>query len=456
MVGHGTRAAHGVQGVTVSGRRAAAAVLLALVVPCAGFQAKTRLPDGIIVDFGCGVIVARNASTGESTLQVSTTRGSFPYGFADDGSAEDAAFKELLTKKPFLCRVGRRAGDPGSTGLASVAMVSLATNLDYLLFKHKKKHGNRMDILGALAAKDRYARQHHLPYYLWLGVLPAGRLRRVAGSDCNDTTNSTGHIYKALAMLAIFDDKPKLEWAVFVDMDTLPARPELSPDRYLKLAPEAHLVGGSNPTLPILLNSGLLFVRNSKWARDFLRTWWKLRCGYKDQYSLWKALFQTWAAEAEDARWRPHRHVFDSYDSARHFVLPKVLEEGALKTLRAPGARWACGDDSDCGRILRQTGCLIEPLHLRNVLLLPVTPFHDGATVFPPSISRDAAGPWRTDYWFCHAACELDHANPAADKYAPGRKRKEFEYGACRNDSSFHVFNCECGRVYQKYQAELL
>ena len=37
----------------------------------------------------------------------------------------------------------------------------------------KKKHGHRMDILGALSAKAAYARQHGLSYYTWLVYLTA-------------------------------------------------------------------------------------------------------------------------------------------------------------------------------------------------------------------------------------------------------------------------------------------
>ena len=61
-------------------------------------------------------------------------------------------------------------------------------------------------------------------------------------------------------------------------MDTLPARGDLGPDTYIDLAPpDVHLIGGSNPELPVLFNGGLLFVRNSGWAKDFLRLWWDLR-----------------------------------------------------------------------------------------------------------------------------------------------------------------------------------
>jgi len=114
--------------------------------------------------------------------------------------------------------------------------------------------------------------------------------------------------------------------------------------------------------------------------------------------------------------------------------------EGALRAVAGPlepSTRWAC--DGDCAEALAHTGCLLEPLRLRHVLLLPVVPFVDAETSVrvPPSISRDGAGPWHDDYWICHAACVFETP----------RKPKKVVEDQCRNDSTFHVFNCQCGDV---------
>ena len=50
----------------------------------------------------------------------------------------------------------------------------------------------------------------------WLGVIPTF----AAEEDCRDPTHSTGHVYKALAMLALLEYK-EIDWVVFIDMDTL-------------------------------------------------------------------------------------------------------------------------------------------------------------------------------------------------------------------------------------------
>ena len=228
-----------------------------------------------------------------------------------------------------------------------------------------------------------------------------------------------------------------------MDMDTLPSRKDLAPDAYIRLAPDADVIGGSNPSLPILLNSGLMFLRSTPWTAALLESWWRLRCGFKDQLSLWRALFEAWAAES--AEFTYDDRVFENYATARHAALPHVLGDAALNALAEPfhSSRWTCS--GDCRRALQDTGCLLEPLRLRHVLLLPVVPFRDpslpafAGDVVAPSISRDGAGVWGDDYWFCHAACVFDN---------PKKPARVDDMATCRNASTFHVYGCQCGDVY--------
>ena len=145
----------------------------------------------------------------------------------------------------------------------------------------------------------------------------------------------------------------------------------------------------------------LLFIRNTHWSRSFLKRWWALRCGFKDQLSLWKALFEAWGKETD---FEYPDHALTSYAAARHYALPLVINQ--LSTLLEPGTRWDLSTERDA---LVKTGCLLEPLRLRHLLLLPVVPFEDKEFgKVPPSISRDGAGPWNDEYWICHAACVFD------------------------------------------------
>ena len=235
-------------------------------------------------------------------------------------------------------------------------------------------------------------------------------------------------------MLALLEYK-EIDWVVFIDMDTLPSLTSLAPHDYIKLSDSANIIGGSNPSLPILLNSGLLFIRNTHWSRSFLKRWWALRCGFKDQLSLWKALFEAWGKETD---FEYPDHALTSYAAARHYALPLVINQ--LSTLLEPGTRWDLSTERDA---LVKTGCLLEPLRLRHLLLLPVVPFEDKEFgKVPPSISRDGAGPWNDEYWICHAACVFDTP----------KKPKKITEDQCRNESTFHVYNCQCGDLYNARQ----
>ena len=165
--------------------------LLIALATCAALP----LPDGLEVDVGCELHVDDNITRTHRSLRVTTSGHG---GYNGDGSTKDEEFKDLLTRQAFLCRIdtGHQRDDRDK-----VALVSLATSLDYLVGKMKKKHGHRMDILGALSAKAAYARQHGLSYYTWLGVIPT----YAPEEDCRDPTHSTGHVYKALAMVALME-----------------------------------------------------------------------------------------------------------------------------------------------------------------------------------------------------------------------------------------------------------
>ena len=160
-----------------------------------------------------------------------------------------------------------------------------------------------------------------------------------------------------------------------------------------------------------------------------------MRCGFKDQLSLWKALFEAWGKETD---FEYPDHALTSYAAARHYALPLVINQ--LSSLLEPGTRWDLATERDA---LMKTGCLLEPLRLRHLLLLPVVPFEDKEFgKVPPSISRDGAGPWNDEYWICHAACVFDTP----------KKPKKISEDQCRNESTFHVYNCQCGDLYNARQ----
>jgi len=53
---------------------------------------------------------------------------------------------------------------------------------------------------------------------------------------------------------------------------------------------------------PIILNGGLLGLRNDEWSRQFSALWWRSRCGFKDQLGLWSILLAYWSSEVDRIR----------------------------------------------------------------------------------------------------------------------------------------------------------
>ena len=43
-------------------------------------------------------------------------------------------------------------------------------------------------------------------------------------------------------------------------------------------------------------------------------------------------------------------------------------------------------------------------------------------------------------------------ASPMADFHTGPKKPKKIDEGACRNESTFHVYNCQCGDLYNARQ----
>ena len=328
-------------------------------------------------------------------------RVSAPHGnWSSD--APSTGFEARIATAPLLCAVA------GAGAAGPLALLSLATDPGYLAStKTSAAHGTSLRILDALEEKRKYASRQNLELFVWLGALGDGALQGDR-SNCGETSRSNGHALKILAMLVVFRCRPTLEALIYADADALPALRDVAPATYLELAPAADVVGGANPGLPIVMNSGLLLVRNTAWARDLLGRWWALRCGFFDQYSLWKALFEAWK---RDAGFAYDAAIFADYSAARRGALGAVVE--GLGTLA--GARWPLGGDARA--VFAETGCLVEPLELPKVLLLPVMPFLDGQHLIHPLQGRVDAGYW--DAWFCAFRRVRPDARPARPPRRP-------------------------------------
>jgi len=194
-------------------------------------------------------------------------------------------------------------------------------------------------------------------------------------------------------------------------------------------------------------------LRNTAWARRFLARWWARRCGFYDQYGLWRALFEAW--KEEGFAYDPS--VFADYAAARRKALEALVE--GLGALVPAAARWPCA--GDCRRTLRLTGCLVEPLELPHVAVLPVQPFHDRGRVVPPLQARVGSG-WWADAWFCHGFCHNASGDvwgrPPAGEWAAFDRRgwasvrrwvqkRDDELKTCYKPKSDVLYTCDCARV---------
>lgn len=310
---------------------------------------------------------------------------------------------EAIKAHPALCLIrvpSMRSSRPSSRR----AMLSFATTAAYLASTQRKQ----MTLWSALASRAEWAAGYDMPYFLWIGIIDS-QPPQESLVWCNENSDESSHVIKVLALMAMLELQhsydgilhPRYDVVIYTDMDTMPVRSDVSLDAYLDLDPDANIIASSNPRQAIIMNSGVFFVRNTAWSRWFLEGWWNRRCGYKDQLSLWAVLFADWAKRVPEFAARPE--LFHNYTIARTEALGALVDirRKTWPTLRSD--RWPC--EGRCGQILASRSCLVEPLSMPNVLLLPVAPFANShGRLLPPLQGTGSYG------LFCHGACgDMSH-----------------------------------------------
>jgi hypothetical protein len=186
--------------------------------------------------------------------------------------------------------------------------------------------------------KASYAYRSNRSFYIWIGNLDQKELNRREvdslgpsfGFRCAEKElENSMHYYKPIALLVLFDmlatssSSTRMDSIFFLDADSAftPFTFEridndklssggttngnkdkdiifepIGPESYLGISPQASLMGTTNLGGKMLMNSGLILLRNTQWSRDFLALWWYGRCGIKDQLSMWLVLFATFSA----------------------------------------------------------------------------------------------------------------------------------------------------------------
>ena len=130
-----------------------------------------------------------------------------------------------------------------------------------------------------------YASQHDLPYYVFVGTPLKRATKRSAATTCPARKEELlGHTSKALSLHALAA-LGVADRVLFLDADIWIAR-------HVPLRAFLEAAGAADVALPApcyrqLFGAAVVLVRSTPWAAGFLATWFGLRCGPKDQPSLW-------------------------------------------------------------------------------------------------------------------------------------------------------------------------
>ena len=182
-----------------------------------------------------------------------------------------------------------------------------------------------------------YARQHDLPYYVFVGTPLKRATKRSAATTCPARKEELlGHTSKALSLHALAA-LGVADRVLFLDADIWIAR-------HVPLRAFLEAAGAADVALPApcyrqLFGAAVVLVRSTPWAAGFLATWFGLRCGPKDQPSLWHLVLR--AAGLDDAA----QDVLKLYHDER-CVVDGALTKNECSCV-ASGS--VAADDATCG-----------------------------------------------------------------------------------------------------------
>ena len=269
---------------------------------------------------GCALTFA----AGNRTL---TFRGARRISFdpAQDCDGAWPACGAGAPRTPLLCSLG----DDGASRPPRRAPLALATSVTDFRFLWRFWRWT--------ANTACYARQHDLPYYVFVGTPLKRATKRSAATTCPARKEELlGHTSKALSLHALAA-LGVADRVLFLDADIWIAR-------HVPLRAFLEAAGAADVALPApcyrqLFGAAVVLVRATPWAAGFLATWFGLRCGPKDQPSLWHLVLR--AAGLDGAA----EEVLQLYHDERCVV------DGALTKNECScvdGGRVAA-DDATCG-----------------------------------------------------------------------------------------------------------
>ena len=268
---------------------------------------------------GCALTFA----AGNRTL---TFRGARRISFdpAQDCDGAWPACGAGAPRTPLLCSLGDGASRPPRR--APLALATSVTDFRFL-WRFWRWTANTAC----------YARQHDLPYYVFVGTPLKRATKRSAATTCPARKEELlGHTSKALSLHALAA-LGVADRVLFLDADIWIAR-------HVPLRAFLEAAGAADVALPApcyrqLFGAAVVLVRSTPWAAGFLATWFGLRCGPKDQPSLWHLVLR--AAGLDGAA----EEVLKLYHDARCVV------DGALtkNECSCVASGRVAADDATCG-----------------------------------------------------------------------------------------------------------
>lgn len=281
-------------------------------------------------------------------------------------------------------------------------LLALATEMGYLnSTKQVLFERHTLTLWSAFVSKATYVEKRSLALVLWLGRF-GDEVDIHLG--CMDSSPSL-HSYKALAASLALETFPTVKAIAYVDADAVVANESLIPADFLEAAgPDVDLVGTSDSYSAggkpfVVLNGGVWVLRNSRWAKEFLYLWWTYRCGNWDQLALWRTLFELWRAVVPAFKFDANR-LFHTWPGCKARALRvlvsqvRVFGPSAWRGGRRHHSRRLSANPSNrtsnrtmprytnawlgpAAVVFEATACLLAPLRLPHVMLLPTVPFLD-------------------------------------------------------------------------------
>lgn len=221
-------------------------------------------------------------------------------------------------KDPLICH----AIDTDATD-KSLAIFTQTTGAKYL-FEDKEGQWT------SFANQHCWAKQQKKHQFLWFGSVThtAAAFLNNRSHDalpCGEKAFPSNHYFRALALRAILRENPQVSFIMNMDLDAWFPASHWNEDLQTALFSDqnADIVAGA-PSYKVLVNAAILGFKNSQFSHNFLGNWFKHRCGFKDQLSLWNNLLIVFKKQDPKFDWDKQKML--TYDKAKEYV-PKLIAQ---------------------------------------------------------------------------------------------------------------------------------